>query len=194
MPKLLSAIIVGVSLLGLTATFALGQQARGVVSSPILIIDSQRLYAESAFGQRVQREQEASIAILSAENRKIEAELAAEELQLTEKRSAMVPANFRKVADAFDLRVQDIRDIQDGKEVEIARAAERERARFFQSLGPVMDSVLRESGAVLIMEKRSTFAHSQALLITDLVLARINQTLGDGAIEPIDDADDAAEN
>ncbi len=188
------ALLLGVSLLGLTTTFAVGQQSRSIAASPILIIDSQRLYAESTFGQRVQQEQEASIAILSAENRKIEAELAAEEQQLTEKRATMLPADFRKVADAFDQRVQEIREIQDGKEIEIARAVDSERSRFFQSLGPVMDSVLRESGAVLIMEKRSTFAHSQALLITDLVLSRINQTLGDGSIDTIDDTDEPAAN
>lgn len=56
------------------------------VRSPVLTIDSERLYQNSDFGRRVVAELDALGAELSSENRRIEADLKAEELDLTDKR------------------------------------------------------------------------------------------------------------
>ena len=47
----------------------------GLPQSGILTIQPDRLFSESAFGKRVEREIEAEGAVLTAENRRIEAEL-----------------------------------------------------------------------------------------------------------------------
>ena len=65
------------------------QRERLTVQSPILTIDSDRIFNESAFGLRVARDVEVQSAGLAAENRKIEAELEAEEKRLTEQRSTL---------------------------------------------------------------------------------------------------------
>ena len=107
-----------------------GAQQLGVPVAPVLTIDSEALFARSMFGQRVTREIAAEQSILLAENRKIEAELSAEERVLTEKRKAMSAADFRAVADAFDVRVEEIRTQQDNKSREIAQRQERQQALF----------------------------------------------------------------
>ena len=85
------------------------------VASPILTIDSDLLFEESEFGKRTFAEFEQRGALLSAENRRIEEELIAEEKELTELRATMDANLFRERADAFDVKVQGIRRAQDRK-------------------------------------------------------------------------------
>ncbi|MDC0737069.1 OmpH family outer membrane protein [Cognatishimia sp. SS12] len=176
------ALAFAVMLLG--AGFALApvsaQQQPPATASQIVIIDSERLYLRSDFGERALAEQEAAKAVLLAENRQIAAELAAEEEELTKKRETMPAEDFRKLADAFDGRVQEIRNIQDEKERTIVRQAEEARRDFFASLSPVLQRVLTERGASIILEKRATFASSSSLDITDRVLQVANTLIGDG--------------
>ena len=74
----------------------------GVPQSSILTSQPDRLYSESAYGRRVAQEIEAEGAVLTAENRRIEAVLRTEEQQLAERRLTIEPATFRTLADAFD--------------------------------------------------------------------------------------------
>lgn len=168
------------------------QQVSSTVPSPIIIIESDRLYEESLFSQRVRQEQDARKAVLLAENRQIAAELAEEEKRLTEQRSTMEATDFRKLADAFDSRVEEIRSIQDDKELQIIRFAEEERIRFFQELVPVLERILNERGASIVLEKRTTFASSSALNVTDRTLAIANGLLGDGAVSEEPEATEPA--
>ena len=168
------------------AFFAGGQadaQSRPLPPSSVLIIDSERLYAESAFGKRVLAEQQAEAAVLAAEYRRIEAELREEEQMLTEKRSEMSPEDFRMVADAFDTRVEEIRETQQQRENDLIALGDSERQRFFAQLGPVLEAVLRESGALVVLEKRTVFASSSALDVTDRVLEQADLIIGDGTVE-----------
>ncbi|SHG23388.1 OmpH family outer membrane protein [Cognatishimia maritima] len=158
-------------------------QSRPLPPSSVLIIDSERLYAESAFGKRVLAEQQAEAAVLAAEYRRIEAELSEEEQMLTDKRSEMSPEDFRMVADAFDTRVEGIREAQQQRENDLIALGDSERQRFFAQLGPVLEAVLRESGALVVLEKRTVFASSSALDVTDRVLEQADLIIGDGAAE-----------
>lgn len=175
------AIVVGMLLIPAKAD----AQSR-VPASSVLIIDSERLYAESAFGMRVLANQQAEAAVLAAEYRRIEAELTEEERDLTEKRPRMASEEFRKLADAFDMRVETIRTTQQQREDDIIAQGEAERQRFFAQIAPVLEVVLSESGAVVVLEKRSVFASSNALDVTDRVIAQANAMFGDGRIQDDD--------
>lgn len=159
---------------------ALAQQVNAP-ASPILTIDSERLFTDSAFGQRVAREIEAEQSVLLAENRKIEAELAAEEKRLTELRKEMAPEDFRAIADAFDQRVQEIRRTQDAKVRAISEMRDRQRATFIQAARPVLIDLMRTAGASMILERRSILVSTDAADITDRAVERLNQAIGDGA-------------
>ncbi|ASM72515.1 MULTISPECIES: OmpH family outer membrane protein [Roseobacteraceae] len=154
---------------------------RSAVQTPILTIDTERLFSQSAFGLRVAREIEERGAALSAENRSIEAELGAEEQELTEKRSAMEPGAFRVLADAFDQKVQDTRRAQEAKGRELSQLLEKEQIAFLNTAAPILESLMRDSGAGVILERRSVFLSANAIDITDAAIARINTALGDGA-------------
>ncbi len=150
-------------------------------SSPILTIESERLFAESAFGQRVAREIEAERSVLLAENRKIEADLTAEEKRLTDIRKEMSPKDFRAVADAFDARVEEIRTTQDAKSRMIAERGDRDRTEFLQAAGPVLARLLRDTGSGVILERRSVFFSLDAIDITSRAIEELDRVIGDGA-------------
>ena len=157
----------------------------GVPQSSILTIQPDRLFSESAFGRRVAQEIEAEGAVLTAENRRIEADLRAEEQLLAERRQTMEPAAFRILADAFDEKVQETRRLQEQKLREIKIIGESGRRDFFLISLPILQQVMRETGAGAILEQSTVFLSADSADITDLAISRIDAVLGDGA--PVDD-------
>ncbi len=155
-------------------------QQLGVPVAPVLTIESETLFARSMFGQRVAREIAAEQSILLAENRRIEAELTAEERVLTDRRKAMSATDFRAVADAFDARVEEIRTQQDNKSREIAQRQEQEQSRFIQAARPVLAELMREAGASVILEQRTVLLSDKAVDVTEKAIQRLNTAIGDG--------------
>ncbi len=162
--------------------------------SAILTVAPDRLFADSAYGQRVMREIEAQGTALAAENRRIEAELMEEERALTERRAEMQPAAFRTLADAFDEKVQRIRREQEAKARDLGERQDSARGEFLSVARPILVTLMRESGASVILERSSVFLSADSTDITDLAVARIDATIGDGAEdaeetdEPVEDA------
>ncbi|MDE4131627.1 OmpH family outer membrane protein [Phaeobacter sp. QD34_3] len=153
----------------------------GVPLSGILTIQPDRLFSESAFGQRINRELEAEGAVLTAENRRVEAELRAEELELTERRPSMEPEAFRALADAFDQKVQETRRTQVQKLQKINQMGETARREFFVASLPILQAIMRDSGAGAILDHSSVFLSSEAADVTELAITRIDAVLGDGS-------------
>lgn len=152
-----------------------------IVRSPVLTIDSERLYSDSLFGKRVQNEIEAAVAVLEAENREIEAQLIEEEQQLTEKRPTMAPEDFRVLADEFDAKVQRIRVERAGKLHELAQRREQAQRLFLQSVTSVLEKIMTEAGAAVIVESRSVFLSARIIDVTTDAVARIDAEIGDGS-------------
>ncbi len=165
---------------GLAATRAQAQQL-GLPQSAVLTLASDRLFAESAFGQRIAREIEAESAVLAAENRRIEAELTAEEKELTERRKEMEPDAFRALADAFDVKVQATRVAQDAKAHALNQIGETAQGQFLLAARPVLEALMRETGAGVILERSNVVLSANAIDITDLAIERIDAAIGDGS-------------
>lgn len=155
-------------------------QQIGLPDSAILTIETDRLFSQSAFGKRIADEIEAESAVLAAENRRIEAELTAEEKDLTARRSEMEPDAFRALADAFDEKVQSIRREQDAKARTLNQKADKARVEFLRAARPVLEALMREAAASVILERSSVFLSANATDITDLAIDRIDSAIGDG--------------
>jgi len=158
----------------------LGAQEDTPIPAGILTIHQERLFTMSLYGERVQAEIEAASAALAAENRQIESELIAEEKALTEQRPTLDPDAFRVLADAFDEKVQGIRQAQDIKTRELGRKLEQERNTYYEQVLPVLGELMKERGAVAILERRMVFASANSIDITEIAVRRIDATLGDG--------------
>jgi Skp family chaperone for outer membrane proteins len=176
------AAIVAAWLLGAGAAFAQAQPAPQVeLPPPVLTIDADRLLAESAFGRALAAEVDTAARALAEENRRIETDLLAEERDLTERRAMMSPDEFRPMADAFDDKVQRLRAEQDEKERALADLREEGRQRFFREAVPVLSEIVREQGALVLLDRRDVFLSADAIDITDIAIARI-----DAAVAPPD--------
>jgi Skp family chaperone for outer membrane proteins len=170
--------------LGLGAACALalpaGAQNFGTVQSPVLTIDSDELYVRSAFGRRIAAEVTAASTELAAQNRAIETELTDEEKSLTDQRPTLEPTEFRALADAFDQKVRRIRREQDTKASALGRKQEEGEAGFLRAAAPVLEEMMREAGAAVVLERRNVFLSLNAIDITEAAIARIDDTIGDG--------------
>lgn len=161
--------------------------------APFVTVDQERLFAESAFGRRAIAEIERRSRALAAENRRIEAELVAEERALTELRPTLPHAEFRTRAEAFDAKVQQLRAEQDQKEVEVSALRDGAQAVFFARVGPVLGEVIRERGAVAILDRRVVILAVDSIDVTEAAIARIDAVLGDGAgLWPAEEAAEGA--
>ena len=149
--------------------------------SVVLVVGSQRLFSETLFGQRLEDETQADSDELRRENRRIEAELAAEELKLDGLRRSVGTEEFRELADAFDAKVQRIRRERTEQARILERRVNTRRRAFEQTILPILGQIMTEAGAAVIMERDSVVLLKNTVDITDLAIHRINSVLGDGS-------------
>lgn len=173
------------AILGQVQTQTLPTGTPAPAPSLILVLNQDRLLAQSQYGLRIQRELEAAAQALSAENREIEAQLTAEELRLTELRPTTDPDEFRLMADEFDTRVEGIRAAQDAKSRDLQQQADAAQARFFEIANSVLFDIVRGRGAAVLLDSRSVLLAADAIDITPEALARIDAEIGDGGPDPL---------
>lgn len=177
---------------------AMGQDV-SVPRAPLLTIDRERLFTESEYGRQVQALLLEASRTLAAENRRIEGELASRERELTDLRDTLPFEEFRALADAFDERVTQARREQDAKTRVLQRRRELARQQFFVEALPVLSQIVREAGAVAILDRSVVFLTSEQVDVTDVAIVRLDQSLGDPvalpSVEtPLDPEDDASDN
>ena len=166
------------------STVAIAQNAQ--IQSSFVVINQERLYAESQFGQRVVADiRDASMA-LAEENRRIEDALIAEEQAITEQRPSMTPEEFRALADDFDARVTAIRAAQDRKARTLTSRDEQERRTFFGATLPVLSAIMADFGAVAILDQRTALITDDRIDITDVAIAAIDEAIGTGQEASLD--------
>lgn len=172
----------------------------GVVQSEIVLIDPERLFEQSLLGrsiaQRVQQERDALITM----NRRLEAELEAEEKELTAQREQISPEEFRALADAFDEKVQQIRRDSERQARDLERNRERAPRDFLRQVEPILIEMMRDAGAVVVLDQRSVLLSAGIVDVTDLAIDRVDSAFGDlegtgvQEAEPqVEDAPDPAE-
>lgn len=160
----------------------------GVVQSDILVLDPERLFEETRLGQRMVADHQAEREKLAARNRRLEAELEAEEKRLTALREETSPEEFREMADAFDAKVQNIRRDSERRVLDLERDRERLPLVFLRTVEPVLSEIMRDTGAEVVLDGRTVLYRSEAVDVTGMAVSRIDRTIGEGRTAP-----DAAE-
>ena len=177
-PRRLRAwIVVGILVLGLPAA---AQDA----PTPLLTLDQDRLFLESDYGKAVIEKERTATAALEQENRRIEAELVAEEQALTEARATLSAEEFSAKADAFDAKVEQIRGAQDAKARKLTEARDEDRKAFLEVAVPVLGEILQDKGASAVLDKNLVILSLSAVDITDEAIARVNAALAEKAPAP----------
>ncbi len=172
--------------MALVATVALGlwhspvpaqEVSSKVVGSAVLVVDQGRLFAESDFGRASIAREEKAARELEAENIRIQAELVAEEQELTFQRQSLPAEEFSARAEAFDQKVERIRAEQDAKLRDLSRLREEDTRKFFTQILPVLDAILLDRGAEVMLDKSVAIRFQESSDITDEAIARINAFL-----------------
>lgn len=149
--------------------------------SPVVTLDRDRLYDDSEAGKSARAAFDAESAALIAENRRLESALEAEERQLTEQRASLPADQFRKLADEFDAKVEDLRSAQDAKSRALTQRNEADRQAFFEKAIPVLGQLMVEIGAVAIIDRSAIILTFDQVDITDLAIQRLDEAVAAGA-------------
>lgn len=171
-PGFRSLIAAGLLLL---AAAAFAQESPAL--APILTLDQDRLFLESDFGQAVIARERADSAALEQENRRIEAELVAEEQELTQARATLGAEEFSARAAAFDAKVERIREEQDAKARRLTERRDQDRKAFLEVVVPVLGALLGDKGATAILDKSQVILSLSAVDVTDEAIRRVNAAL-----------------
>ncbi len=154
------------------------EAAAPAIQAPVLTIDQDRLFSETKLGADTLAGLEAEAQALAAENQRIEGELIAEERLLTEQRAELDPEAFRDLANEFDERVQRIRDEQDQKARDLTRTRDEARSVFFRDVAVIISEIVREKGALVVLDRRDVFLSADSIDITDEAIRRVNAAEG----------------
>ncbi len=178
------------------AWFASAQQVPDLVGtaedvpfqSPVLTINQQSLFEDSAFGKASLTRLEAASRALQAEIRQIESDLEIEERMLTERRAALPSSEFQPLARAFDEKVETIRQAWSAKDRDLKRQREADQQRFFESAVPVLAELMREMGAVALIDQSSVILSLDRVDVTQVAINRL-----DAAFEALDEPEPGLE-
>lgn len=154
-------------------------------SAPLLTLDQDRFFLESDFGRAAAERERVATAALEQENKRIEAELVAEEQALTDLRKTLSAEEFTAKADAFDQKVERIRSEQDAKSRQLTQARDKDRQAFLQAAVPVLGELLGKKQATAILDKSLVIVSLSAIDVTDEAIALVNEALAkDEPAEP----------
>ena len=163
----------------LAAALSVGFAQDTGAASAVLTVDPERLFADSRVGKAAVARLEAAQQDLLAENKKLETALEAEEKDLTERRATLPAADFRKLADAFDKKAEDIRAARLAKSRSLTTLRDEDRQKFLSAIVPILGSLMGEMGALVILDKKTVFLSFERIDITDRAIARIDAELDD---------------
>lgn len=148
--------------------------------SAVLTVDQDALYLQSAWGLRAQERLEAAGEQIAAENERLTELLSGEEAGLTNQRATLAPAEFRRLAEAFDLRATEIRRERAQAVQALNTWADADRNAFFRAALPVMGDVMEQRGAAAVLDRRTVFVSLEGIDITRSLIDTLDATIGDG--------------
>lgn len=156
--------------------------------SPVLVVDFDEVFRQSARGKEILREFDTRSRELADEIARIDLEMATEEKLLTDKRATLPAAEFRALADAFDAKVQALRAAQDARALELSRDQANARLDFRQTAFPILGQLMLDAGAVLVVEKRNVLVFNDAIDVSEITAERL-----DAAFAERDPGDEAVD-
>lgn len=156
------------------------ENSEDYVASPVLTVDQERLFAESAWGKRAAQALEQEGQKIVTENKRIEKQMSDSEAELTALRDTLSPAEFRKRAEAFDTRAMEVRRERAEVVQELNSQPQEERAAFLQAALPIMGEVMQRRKAVVVLDRRTVFVSLEAIDITNELIKEIDARIGEG--------------
>ena len=149
----------------------------------ILIVDLDRAYNSSKFGQSIRKDFQLNNESFNKENRTILESLKEEEIKLTKDRESLSPEDFAKAAVAFDTRAVAIRAVRLEKIRIVDERFKGLKPLFFDRIRPVIVKIMREYEASVILEKNSVVWSLASIDITSVIVERVDKAFMRTSVE-----------
>jgi len=163
--------------IGLEAANAAPPPAGGAPTARILLVDMRRVIGESKVGQDIQRQvddlKKQATAELSGEDKA----LRAEQTQLEQQAAILAPdVKNRKIAE-FKQKAGRFQEEAQNKGALIKGGVEKAQQQVMAALGPILEGIMRERGATLLLDRSAVLIAPNAIDVTDVVMQRLNMKM-----------------
>ena len=148
-------------------------------SNGILVVDLDRAYNSSKFGKLIRKKFELENQSFNEENDAILDSLKREEIKLTKERESLSPENFSKAARAFDKKAVAIRAVRLEKIRLVDKKFQELKPLFYNQIRPIIEKIMREYDASIILEKNSVIWSLASIDITSLIVERVDKAFMD---------------
>ena len=171
----LAALALGTATALPTAAFA---QAAAAQTS-IIVVDMDRVGADSAAGKSGQTQLKAKVDSLQARGKSLADQLRSEEETLLKARQAntMAPEAFQAKVKDLQTKQNNARTELGNRENELQRSQAAVRQQIFNAVGPIIQAVMRERGASIVLTRDAALAVAPTLDVTADVIRRLDAAL-----------------
>ena len=159
----------------LTLAFVLSTNMALAGSNGILVVDLDRAYKSSKFGKIIRKNFELENQSFNEENDAILDALKREEIKLTKERESLSPEKFSKAAEAFDKKAVTIRAVRLEKIRLVDKKFQELKPLFYNQIRPIIEDIMREYDASIILEKNSVIWSLASIDITSLIVERVDE-------------------
>ena len=159
----------------LTLAFVLSTNMALAGSNGVLVVDLDRAYKSSKFGKLIRKNFELENQSFNEENDAILDSLKREEIKLTKERESLSPENFSKAAKAFDKKAVAIRAVRLEKIRLVDQKFQELKPLFYNQIRPIIEKIMREYDASIILEKNSVIWSLASIDITSLIVERVDE-------------------
>lgn len=158
-------------------TVALAQAA--APQSAIIIVDMDRVGAESAAGKSGASQLKTKADSVQARAKALADQLRGEEETLVKARQAnsMAPEAFQAKVKDLQTKQNNARTELGNREQEFTRSQTYVRQQIFNAVGPIIQTVMRERGAQVVLARDAALAVNPALDVTAEVIRRLDAAL-----------------
>jgi outer membrane protein len=180
MKKIFKAAALAALALGTTTalpTMAFAQAAAAPTS--IIVVDMDRVGAESAAGKSGQTQLKAKVDSLQARGKSLADQLRSEEETLLKARQAntMAPEAFQAKVKDLQTKQNNARTELGNRENELQRSQAAVRQQIFNAVGPIIQAVMRERSASIVLTRDAALAVAPTLDVTAEVIRRLDAAL-----------------
>ncbi|MBK0398827.1 OmpH family outer membrane protein [Limibaculum sp. M0105] len=138
----------------------------GAQSTQVLVVSRGQVLDEASAARRLAASEQSATDALQREIDAVKLELAAEEEELTRLRTTLSRDEFELRVAAFDQRVREERRRAQSLAASLQRAYRDARRHLVEALGPILEEVRVERGALAVIDAESVLAVDESIDVT----------------------------
>lgn len=145
--------------------------------SNILIVDLERVSADSAAGKNGQSQLQAKAQSVQARVKTLSDQIGAEYQALDKARASMAQEAFQAKVKDLETRRGNAENEVRGRQQDLAQSADYVRRQILDAVNPIITAIMRERGAQMVLVQDATMAYVPSVDVTDEVIKRLNVSL-----------------